>query len=171
MAAYGDTVRTALSALEDDELLARYRTGGLTEEAQEIAKQILAERGKATPNLVGPSTPTPVTGKEGKSSDAAFLANCYGGKASLSDAFWALGAGIWVAIGIPVAILTGLLKDVPLGSTVKILGGCVLLAALLFRDIAIWRCAPNSKSVFWGVAARLWIGLSYGLTAIAAVFR
>ena len=147
MAAYGDTVRTALNALEDDELLARYRTGGLTEEAQAIAKEILAVRGKATPNLVSPSAADEAPDKQGKSSDAAFLANCYSGKASLSDAFWALGAGVWVAVGIPVAILTGLLKETPFGLTVKVLGGCALLAALLFRDIAIWRCAPNSKSV------------------------
>ncbi|MCM5570062.1 hypothetical protein M6I34_06045 [Burkholderiaceae bacterium FT117] len=45
-------------------------------------------------------------------------------------------------------------------------------AATIFRDFATWRCASNSKTVFMGVVARVWIFFTYvsSLIALLLVF-
>lgn len=164
MSAYEDTVRGSLSHLEDDELISRLRSGGLTEEAQQIVKDLLEERGLG--NIIpAPAEPTSHPPKE---TDSAFLSRCFRGAASLGDAFWVLGISIWLILGLPIILLSSFTKGTVFGAVFAALGALVLFIALVFRDISIWRCAPNAKVIFWGVAARIWVGLSYGLSAIAA---
>lgn len=166
MSAYEDTVRASLSHLEDDELISRLRSGGLTEAAQQIVKDLLVERGQVNiiPTLAEPTSRPP------KETDSAFLSRCFRGAASLSDAFWVLGFSIWLVLGLPIILLSSFTRGTAVGTVFASLGAMVLFIALVLRDISIWRCAPNAKAIFWGIAARIWIGLSYGLTAIA-IFR
>ena len=172
MSAYGDTVRATLSQLEDDELIEKIRTGSLTEEAHQVAAEILAQRGANASPVV---EPTVVMGhlapKQTKGSDVAFLSRCFRGSASLNDAFWVLGLGILVGLAAPVLIVSSFLRGSIVGTAIGVLGWVAVIAASIFRDISIWRCAPNAKNPIWGIAARLWIFLSYGLVLVFAVFR
>lgn len=165
MSSYTEIVQESLSQLENEDIFEKIRSGSLTDEAQQIATRILGERGIAAPatedfvaEVVAPSKKS-----HAKESSGEFLSRCFRGKASLNDAVWTLGVGLWIAVGIPAALL----KATP----VPWLGGIVLLISLLFRDIAIWRCAPNAKRVFWGIAARAWIFLSNGFIVVTLLSR
>lgn len=153
MTSYTATVHDSLSRLESDALVERIRSGSLTDEALQIATRILSERGVAVPAIEESATEVNASQakRQAKRSDGQFISDCLQGTASLNDAFWTLGLGIWIVIGVPTALLQ------------STLGGIALLVALVFRDIAIWRCAPNAKRVFWGVAARAWVFLGYGI--------
>lgn len=172
MSAYGDTVRATLSQFEDDELIEKIRAGSLTEEALQIATDILAQREANAPST---GNPTAVVGhlapKPSTKSDAAFLSRCFRGSASLNDAFWVLGLGILLGLAVPIIIVSSFLKGSIVGTAIAILGGMAVFAAVIFRDISIWRCAPNAKNPFWGVAARSWICLGYALVLGRIVFR
>lgn len=70
MSDYQDTVRSSLSKLENEELLARINEGGLTDEASEIALSILRDRGhsfngeiNSDGGSVSAITSEPLTGK------------------------------------------------------------------------------------------------------------
>lgn len=182
--AYEDTVRESLSLLDNEEIASRLRSGGMTEEAQQVAKKILIERG-ADISAIDERPPTPLADKpssanasstqgkgvvEPKESDAAFLSRCFHGKAKLSDAFWVLWIAIAIVIAFPVGVLSGMLKGTAAGHVVNLFGALALFGALVFRDISIWRCAPNA-SLFWGVVARIWIGLSYGIFLAVVFFK
>lgn len=176
--AYEDTVRESLSLLDNEEIAARIRSGGMTEEAQQVAKKILAERGGNISADDVPAALSPdkaITQEEKavakpKESDSAFLSRCFHGKAKLSDAFWVLWIAIAIVIVLPFAVLSGVLKGTAFGPVVSVLGAVVLFGALVFRDISIWRCAPNAP-VLWGVVARIWIGVSYAFLLAVFLFR
>ena len=172
MSAYVDTVRATLLQFEDDELIEKIRTGSLTEEAQQVATDILAQRGTDVARSVKPIV---VVGhlapKQTTKSDVAFLSRCFRGSASLNDAFWVLGFGWLLGLAIPVLVVSLFLRGSIFGTAIAVLGSAANIAAFIFRDISIWRCAPNAKNPIWGIAARLWIFLSYALVLVFLIFR
>lgn len=168
--AYSDSLRENLDMMADEELLSRVKAGTLTAEAQKIAIQLLSARGRSVEDETTDASSPSREKKKPKESDRVFLGRCIAGKASLNDAFWVLGLGVWLAIGAPVAVLASLTKETPLGPVVSVLGGLLLLIALTFRDICIWRCAPNAKWIAWGVIARTWVALSWFLF-VASLFE
>ena len=166
---YSDTVRENLDMMADEELLSRVKAGALTEEAQVIAIQLLSARGRSLGDedqKVLPATAEKATSKE---SDRAFLDRCISGKASLNDAFWVLGLGVWLAIGIPVTLLLSFTKGTPSAALVSVFCGVLFLVALSFRDVCIWRCAWNTRWIVWGMVARAWVAVSWALL-VASVF-
>lgn len=172
--AHAEKIREELEKMGDQELLALVKTETLTKQARKVAVELLAERGKSVDDESIEKTSASLNAnRELKESDGKFLGRCVSGKASLYDAFWVLGFGIGLAIAVPVAVLMSLTKATPWAPMVSIPGGLLLLVALGFRDICIWRCALNVKWIAWGLIARAWLVLSWFLlfAALAGEFK
>jgi hypothetical protein len=160
MPSYAEEVRRQFELIDDDDLRQRIHSGNLTDEATQVAREILRGRGasadQSTESISRPAT-WPPTEKTRTTSFPIFLLRCFNGKESLFAAWWTLGWKVGICALVPYFILV-LLGDFPL---FRLVGIVALLAMGIFESICVWRCARNTPSCWKGVVARGLVVLCY----------
>jgi hypothetical protein len=166
------TLRENLDALEDDELLSKVVTESLTDEADAIARELLASRGVQIPALEAgsaASTASPPLIKRWVS----LIKKSLQGEAPLGVA--------WSVCGMTTLmfVITTVLGMMIYQSTIlrPIFEAGFLLAIVMgfpMQAYCVWRCSENTSSRLWSAIAILYsmlIGLVVVVVLLAAIFN
>lgn len=164
------TLRENLAALEDEELLFKVTSSSLTEEAEAIARELLAARGVDIPDPVS-EVATPTTSPV-HLVWFQLLKTSFQGKAPLGVAYSV--SGITTLAFILLMVLGMMMFQStflsPLFDTGLFL---VLVLGFPMQAFCVWRCSENTKSRLWSAIAMLYsmiVGVVVAALILAAMF-
>ena len=142
-----DTKELAIifAELTDEELLRRYNSGSLTDNAYNILEKELTQRGLSIP----PRKEEPEEAKDSTHSLRAY----WEGRASLASAFGLVGIIGSFVIGLVVALVISFAETQGWAILYRI-ADILNFVYLVFVSVSIWRCAWNTSWKVWGYIAR-----------------
>jgi hypothetical protein len=161
------TLRENLDALEDDELLSKVVAESLTDEADAIARELLAARGVQIPILEAgsaASTDSPPLIKRWLS----LIKNSLQGEAPLGVAWSVCGMTtllfvITTVLGMMIFQSTFLRPIFEMGFLIALVTGFPMQA------FCVWRCSENTSSQFWSAIAMLY-SMLFGVVVAVVLF-
>ena len=160
------TLRENLAALEDEELLFKVTSSSLTEEAEAIARELLAARGVGIPvELSALATPYKT---HFVMRWLSLLNNCFQGKAPLGVA-WSVCGLTNLALIILCVLGMMIFNSTFLKSAFETGFLFVLVFGFPMQAFCVWRCRENTKSQLWSAIAMLY-SMLFGVIVVSLIF-
>lgn len=148
------SLRENIASLEDDELLKKVRSLSLTEEADEIASEILVSRGIQPPEKGECSFAEDVSPK--RVPWISFFKSCLKGEAPLAFAYWGLGFLLSILLIVSYAGMSYFSRSWA-GDLFSYLLFTLIVVGPPVQVFCVWQCSDNTNFILWNGLAKLFV--------------